>query len=108
MRRETWMRKVLTLVDDFQHIDSGSERDANMRSALARVLLAAQSGPWRAELIEVRLGGALPDVAPREAYESQAVYDREIAIHKTTCMAAPGHCGICNEAEQMRLEPWEE
>jgi len=100
--REHWVRKMLELCDDFQHIDSGSERDANMRQALAGVLLAAQRGPWHAELAE------LPDVAPREAYDEQAVYDREVAIHKTTCLAAPGHCGICNEAELVRLRPGEE
>jgi len=84
---------MLMLIDEWPHIESDSERDANMRNALARVLSAGRVGPWRSEPAE------LPTPDPSD---HAAVYEREVAIHKETCMSAPGHCGICNEAELVR------
>lgn len=37
---------MVALVDDFQHVDSGSDRDADMRRALAGVLLASRDRRW--------------------------------------------------------------
>ena len=54
MTREHWMRGMLMQADNFQHVDSGSERDANMRKALAGVLLAAKDGPWSRLASEVK------------------------------------------------------
>lgn len=90
---------MLVLVDDFKHFDSDSDRDGDMREALARVLLAAQEGPW---------ASTAPELAAIAAALDQDMLDQDVADHKKWCMSPPGHCGICNEAELVRLRPGEE
>lgn len=56
-KRARWMRKMLLLVDDFQHIDNGTQTDDNFRLVLAsmlRVMLPQTQSQRKSSLAEAR------------------------------------------------------